>query len=146
MRPSRLAAFGLPLLALGLTAWASEPAPHAPPPWCMPTQDMQAQFLFVQTRYVATSVDETAAELRDSLAAMPMVPASEVELLSDEVLCQRASAALDSFYFDTPQAKAVYLARAGQRYAIHPPVDQPDDIYLIIHVDSAFNKTGVVVH
>src|SRR5688500_1107943 len=135
MRLGRPAALCVPLCALVLTAWFSEPARSAPPPWCLPLQDPEAGHLLVQTRHLATSTAETATELRDTLAAMPMVVPSEVALVSDELLCQRASAALDSFYYAAPQMKAVYLARAGARFAIHPPVDGEGGIFMIIHVD-----------
>jgi hypothetical protein len=141
-------------LAAGMAAAAlaaSQPpargagAPTAPPVprrWCADTTDETSRFLLMKLRPLATSDDPLYAQGRDSLAAMPRVAASEVALVTDEALCERASRALDrGFYtrfYTRPRAARVHLARAGSRYVIHPPDASMGEFGFLVFTDSAF--------
>jgi hypothetical protein len=90
-------------------------------PWCVSTTDSVAQRLVAQLTQLASSTGSDWVTMRDPLAHMPMSPASEIAMIGDEALCQHASQLLDSVFFASPEAQAVYLVKVGERYAVYPP-------------------------
>lgn len=87
---------------------------------------------------LATAADSDAVAMRDSLAHMPQAAPGEEFLVSNDSLCQRASAALDSGFYTTPQHYPLYLARAGARHIAFPP-GHAGEFGVLVHMDSTFN-------
>lgn len=106
--------------------------------WCKPSSDVSAQLLLASTKQIASDTSSYWAEVRDSLASMPLTPISGIALVTDETLCLRASRMLDSALFEVPQNSPVYMVRVGQRYGIVPTVVQLGDAGLIVYADTAF--------
>jgi hypothetical protein len=79
---------------------------------------------------------------RAAIAEMPQVDSASVMLVSDDSLCHRVSAALDSGLYTTPHGVAIYLAQAGSRYIALPPSDSTTPFAVWVHVDSAFRVLG----
>lgn len=134
-----------PLLAAVVSAASARPAAQGTPvePWCVSSTDQTAQFMQATLVRLATSTDSITAAVRDSLAHMPVTLAADITMLSDEALCQRASASLDSSFFATPQASPVYLARVGARYAIRPRDARAGEFSYLVYTDTAFNRLAV---
>jgi hypothetical protein len=109
-------------------------------PWCVSTTDSVAQRLVVQLTELASATSSDGVTMRDSLAHMPMTPANEIDMVGDKALCHQASQMLDSVFFISPQSKAVYLARVGNRYAVYPPGIMMGEFSYMIFTDSAFKK------
>jgi hypothetical protein len=109
----------------------------APPPWCVSTSDSTAGRMIIRLSWLDTLPE--FIEVRARLDSLPQVPADQIQMVGDEALCQRASQALDSAFFETPQQSAVYLARYGSAvYFAFPPSYQKGEYHFLVHLDSAF--------
>lgn len=135
------------LSACASLAWGRPPAAAAAhrqiaAPWCVSTDDWKAQFLKDRLVKLITSSHPTYAQIRASLGQLPVGSASDVAMVGDEAVCQRASQALDSSFFQPPVASPVYVARVGTRYAIHPDDGRMGEFGFVIFTDSAFQYIG----
>lgn len=74
---------------------------------------------------------------------MPVTPEAEIVLVTDEAICERASKALDSMFFVSPEVSAVYVVRLGSRYAIHPPGIVGSGWGYVVHTDTLFRKIAI---
>jgi hypothetical protein len=119
----------LVIVPLAALLWALEsrnrPARAAalstPPPWCLSTTDAHAAAILKVLRQLGTSTDSNWVKRREALE-LPTTPAADIVMLSDEVLCERASRAVDSQAITGPPLNAaVYLARFGTHYAVNAP-------------------------
>ena len=70
---------------------------------------------------------------------MSAITASQVKLLTNEVACQRVSAALDTSYFTTPLHGQVLLVQAGGYYMAYPVGVHAGEFGILAILDSAFN-------
>lgn len=104
-------------------AWAAAPSTttNTTNSWCRPTNDLTAQRFLHQMLELATSDDSRTAQARAALDDMPEANSSEVWLVSNDSLCHRASAALDSSLYTTPRGYPLYLAHVGVLYVAFPP-------------------------
>lgn len=138
MRARRLVLTAAVLASTGIvsawTARSTDPTMQ----WCRPTDDMVATFLHRYLVRIGTSPDSVTARMRDTLGISAPLTSSDIALVSDEVLCERASRALDSTFFEAPTAASVYMARIGPRYAIHPPGVQAGEFSFLVYTDTAF--------
>lgn len=121
-------------------AWVIAPSTAADTtnPWCRPTNDLTAQRFLYQMLELATSDDSGTARARVALDDMPKADSSEVWLVSDDSLCHRASAALDSSLYTTPRGCPLYLAHVAARYVAFPPSDSTMEAGIWVHLDSSF--------
>jgi len=62
--------------------------------------------------------DSTMADARAAAGKMPLTPATNVVVVTDEATCRKASRAFDQWFWTTPRGAAVHLVQAGQRYVI----------------------------
>jgi len=124
--------------------YTSEASGHSVPEaaWCAPTGTVQSLHVLQYLRRLATGTDSSAILARAAIDMQPIAQ-SEVVMITDEAICRRASAALDSFFFVAPESASVFLVRLGSRYAIHPPGYRVESFGYMIHTDSAFNKLAV---
>lgn len=131
---------GLTLLAV-MGTWMTAPGAAAATtdPWCRPTNDLTAQRFLYHMLELATSDDSGATRARAALDDVPKSDSSEVWLVSDDSLCYRASAALDSSFYTTPRGYPLYLARVGARYVAFPPSDSTMRFGIWVHLDSSFD-------
>jgi hypothetical protein len=89
---------------------------------------------------LATSTDSLYAAGRRSLG-LPLLPASEVYMVGDEALCERASRAVDTLFFRVPEGRPVYLARVGPRYVVQPGLDlRFGEFSYLVHLDASFTR------
>lgn len=110
----------------------------SPPPWCLDTTDSHAAAMQRVLRQLGTSSDSGWVVRRASLG-LPVTPADSIVMLDDEVLCERASLAVDSQATTGPPAVgAVYLARFGNLYAVYPPSLQGGEWSGLVFFDSSF--------
>ena len=130
---------GLMLLAV-MGTWIAAPGAAAATtdPWCRATDDVTAQRFLAQMLDLATSDDSGSTRARRALDEMPKSDSNAVWLVSDDSLCHRASAALDSSLYTSPRGYALYLAHVGARYIAFPPNDSTMEAGLWVHLDSSF--------
>ena len=139
MSKARTIFTGLMLLAV-MGTWRAAPSAAAATtdPWCRPTDDLTAQRFMAQMLDLATSDDSGSTRARRALAEMPKSDSNAVWLVSDDSLCHRASAALDSSLYTSPRGYALYVAHVGARYIAFPPSDSTMEAGLWVHLDSSF--------
>lgn len=69
---------------------------------------------------------------------MPKSDSREVWLVSDDSLCQHASAELDSSLYTTSCGYPLYLTHVAARYVAFPPSDATTEAGMWVHLDSSF--------
>lgn len=129
---------GLACSCIGGVAAAMPRSVVALSPWCRDTSDPLAQRFLTQLLDLATSDEPGTVAARQSLQGMPKFDSSTVWLVSDDSLCQRASAALDSGLYTSPRGYQVLLAHMGARYVAFPPSDSTISFGYWVHLDSTF--------
>jgi hypothetical protein len=133
-----LGAIGLVCVCIGGVAAAAPRSASTPPPWCRDTSDLLAQRFLAQLLDLATSDEPGPVAERQSLQGMPKFDSSTVWLITDDSLCQRASAALDSGLYTSPRGYQVLLAHVGSRHVAFPPSDSTINFGYWVHLDSTF--------
>jgi len=118
------------------------------PPWCLAgIQPRKAQSILDRLRQFADAPpdDSVLVDVRAGAGNMPRTPAADVQTVTDETTCRKASRALDQWYWQTPQGSAVHLVKVGTRYAIHAPGVSRGEFQEMIHTDSRFNKLAITL-
>ena len=140
MRRKRFLIVWVPLAACTPTIASRSSAPPLGG-WCAPASDDVAEFMRNRLAMIASASDEDGARYRrEVLDDMPHVAASEVQLVSDPTVCERASAAFDAAIFkEKPARPSVYVVRMGPRYGILPKTGSALGVYhTILFADSSF--------
>lgn len=118
------------------------------PPWCLAgVQPRKAQFILDRIRQFADAPTDDSAlvEVRVAAGNMPRTAAVDVQTVTDEATCRKASRALDQWYWQTRQGAAVHLVKVGTRYAIHAPGVTRGEFEEMVHTDSKFAKLAIVL-
>lgn len=118
-------------------------AAHIPQPWCVSTTDLESKLLRQKLARLASDTSEEGNDVRQALGGLPLTDTTAVVLEGSETVCQRASAALDSSYFSTPQAAAVYVIHIGTYKAVVPANVRSGEFSIAVVMDPAYNKLGV---
>ena len=133
-------------LAAGTTAGAD--TLRKGPPWCLATvQSRNSQSILerIQQFADAPADDSALVEVRIAAGDMPRTPIAQIETVTNEATCRKASQALDKWYWATPQGAAVHLVKVGTRYAIHAPGVSRGEFEEMIHTDSKFAKLAIIL-
>ncbi|MEJ7811095.1 MAG: hypothetical protein WKG32_11850 [Gemmatimonadaceae bacterium] len=135
--------------ALAALAYISQPgaaSPAAGPPWCLPATDTAAvRFADFLVKIGSSS---GLAEVRRSIN-LPVTPADQISLVSDEELCRRAVQARDSVnagVASVPKGEPLYLARFGTMYAAYPPNHHGGEWGTIDFFDNTFTFVVGLAH
>jgi len=108
----------VPLLVVAvitLISLASVPVPgRSLTPACQPS-NARAASLVSELRHLMAATDTWTVKERDSIAHVPVVPATEVRLVQDERICREALAAYHRPHA-VPRGRAVYVVQLGPHY------------------------------
>jgi len=125
---------------------APEPEVRGQQPACRPA-DLRSELLLRDMIRYATSTDPEATAVRDSLHILP-VPATQVALVADPGVCERASAAYQRYYQGIAAgfSGSVYVVKVGTRYAALDPeyptsIHDPPPWHVVI-MDSDYRPLG----
>jgi hypothetical protein len=109
--------------------------------FCMPRDSAANKFLR-WAKKIASDSDSASVALRKTFG-VPWTAQSDVALVSDETLCQRASLAADSSgRISIPSGGKVHLAKIGSgHYAVHRVGWQAGEWGVVFIFDSTFART-----
>jgi hypothetical protein len=116
------------------------------PPWCLAAaQPDLSRFMHQKILMFATAApdDSTMADARAAAGNMPITPAAQVTVVTDEVTCRKASRALDDWFWTTAQGAGVHLVKVGQRYVILAPGANRGEFHEVAYTDSRFAKLAL---
>ena len=111
-------------------------------PKCRPADGQSAALIYELKRYV-TSQDPKVINARDNYYHIPVVATSQISLVTDERLCQKAIQAYASFASGAYTPTQVYLIKLGTKnYVAHDPSVKAGE-FSIVHVfDAKFILIG----
>ena len=117
---------------------------NVPPPWCLPTSDPMASKLRNLLIAIGSSNENDWPTIR-AANGLPVTAETDIQLIADEVVCERLSRALDTTAVEgSPLQAPVYAARFGALWAVHPPSLRGGEWGAVAFYDSTYGFRGGV--
>lgn len=123
--------------------YLSSPTSHVQPEtqFCQADlTDPETQATLRRVRQRASDPSEAYALSRESVLKIPRLAESDVQLVSDESICQQALASYDAVVplKDSTRVRRVYVVRVGMDYVVADPAEHYGGWLTAIVVSSSF--------
>jgi hypothetical protein len=89
------------------------------------------------------STDPDVIRARDSVYHIPVVPASQISLVTDERVCAKVVQAYATLRYGPYTPTRVYVIKMGSKYTVAHDPDVREGEFSLVHIfDSKYSKVG----